>query len=98
RLRCGVWLCRDHDTGVAPGRLPQRDAGARLSRAFRQRGGGCARADRATVWPRMIRRYSAEEEQRILVAEHVRDWAHAGLLTAEQAQILDNRLGTGLRR
>jgi len=46
----------------------------------------------------MIRRYTADEEQRILVAEHVHHWARAGLLAAEQAQSLEGRLGTGLRR
>jgi hypothetical protein len=46
----------------------------------------------------MIGRYGAEEELRILVAGHVRDWAHAGLLTTEQAQRIEGRLATGLRR
>jgi hypothetical protein len=46
----------------------------------------------------MIRRYSAEEEQRILVVGHVHDWARAGLLTAEQTKTIEGRLATGLRR
>jgi len=46
----------------------------------------------------MIRRYSAEEEQRILVVGHVHDWTRAGLLTAEQTGSIEGRLATGLRR
>jgi hypothetical protein len=46
----------------------------------------------------MIRRYSAEEEQRILVVGHVHDWTRAGLLTAEQTGRIEGRLATGLRR
>jgi hypothetical protein len=46
----------------------------------------------------MIRRYGPEDEQRVLVAGHVRDWARAGLLTAEQARTIERRLQTGLRR
>lgn len=46
----------------------------------------------------MIRCYSAEEEQRVLVAGHVHDWARAGLLTVDQPESIEGRLATTLRR
>jgi len=45
-----------------------------------------------------MRRYTAEDEERIRAQAHVRAWARAGLLAADQAAALDVRLRTDLRR
>jgi hypothetical protein len=45
-----------------------------------------------------MRRYTTEDEERIRMQAHVRAWARAGLLNADQAGGLDRRLRTTLRR
>ena len=46
----------------------------------------------------MTRPYRVEEEQRVRVLDHVRDWARAGLLDASQAAAIETRIRTDLRR
>jgi hypothetical protein len=45
-----------------------------------------------------MRRYTAEDEERIRMQAQVRAWARSGLLNADQAGAIDGRLRTTLRR
>jgi hypothetical protein len=45
-----------------------------------------------------MRRYTAEEEERVRMQARVREWARAGLLDAPQGQRLEAGLRTGLKR
>lgn len=45
-----------------------------------------------------MRHYAVEDEVRIALGRHLRDWARAGLVSPDQAQALRGDLATGLRR
>src|SRR5262249_55096499 len=69
-----------------------------LLRRVGDRGGRRPRRRRQAVWTRAMRRYTADEEQRIRVHAKVREWTRAGFLDAAQARRLDHELGTDLKR